>query len=336
MNGEEKSIVVVSDIHLGAAGSNHEEFSRFLGWLVKLQEQPYALDVGGEKRVIHYPGKLILLGDVLELWDPIDDRYVNTAMHLFESIKSLLSIDTEIIYVTGNHDEALEDYKGKYPMEEPGFRIYSRHFPQGRQLYLELGEHKYFFLHGHQFDKLFRWAGPLAKIPSIMAGFNSILSGYFPLGGWSIVLLFAALLAVHRSMASGLGQALFYLTVASGFLSIPRVFTYLQTTVWSRVTRVLSDKPKYKDINRIIDEGYYDPKRDSSKADVIVYGHTHIPEICREAIRRRLGKTFVNTGSWVRGERGEVNTLVYIDSNGLLLLRWNDEEKKLEFKGRCL
>jgi hypothetical protein len=118
------------------------------------------------------------------------------------------------------------------------------------------------------------------------------------------------------------------------------------------------DRPKYRNINKIISEGYYRFDKDVSKPDVIVFGHTHVPEICNSM---RVGddngkpamRQFVNSGMWIRpGQRQEhksvlqsgaplceededsarnedalYNTFVYIDNEGATLWRWCDLER---------
>jgi len=317
------STVVVSDIHLGGEHSNHRAFSDFVRWLDGLGTGQGVV-VGEEERGLEYPERLILLGDIFELADPVDDDFSYPARHLFESLRDLLNLKCDILLVTGNHDEGLEVLAGEL---SEGIAVFPRHYPGDVTKPLEIGPRRYVFLHGHQFDRLFRWAGPLAAIPSFMAGMNSMVSRFFPLGGWSVLLLFLLLLAGRLTFleSSGLVQAGLAVT---GVFSVPKVFTYLQGSFWARVGRRFADKPKYLDINQVLECGYYDHRKDTIKADVVVYGHTHVPEISPGVVVRRTGKVFVNTGSWVTEEGQEVfDTLAYIDEGGVLLLRWDHEGK---------
>ncbi len=56
------SVWAVSDIHLGKEGSNYRDFSELVGWASAQDEFP----VGGLKRVIKRPARLVLIGDFLE------------------------------------------------------------------------------------------------------------------------------------------------------------------------------------------------------------------------------------------------------------------------------
>ncbi len=71
------------------------------------------------------------------------------------------------------------------------------------------------------------------------------------------------------------------------------------------------------------------------EANVIVFGHTHMPGMSSPDVEKTFGKRFVNSGSWVAEdpkcynavvEHREYNTLVYIDSEGPLLLQWGDKK----------
>lgn len=323
---KEGSIIVVSDVHLGSENSCYESFSHFLEWLCELNN-PRILLKDGKEKVLSPPRKLILLGDILELWDPIDDKFLYTLKHFSLSMGKLLELECEKVYVVGNHDEDISDFQGEFPEKNPFLKIVPRHYPESPTNYEEVGKNRYFFIHGHQFDKLFLAAGPLASVPSYMARMSSLTSKYFPLEGWSSVLLFLIfLLGFYIFKHAGFSAHLLALTAISAVFAIPKIFTYLQGSVWKKLRRRIIDRPKYKDIERIVDEGYYKKEKDTIKANIVVYGHTHVPEISSLAINKKLGKMFVNSGSWVR-EREPYNTWVYIDEDGPILLKWDDSTK---------
>lgn len=324
-------IWVVSDVHLGGSNSNHKEFADFLEWVAGKSE----FEIRGSTRTALSPTKLILLGDFLELWDPIDDDFKNTALHLFESLEGLFKVAGEVVLVTGNHDEALETYealdkKGNnagYPITKPRFRIISRRYtPDNDPRYFQVGDKKYFFIHGHEFDRSFRFFGKLSRLPGLMAALNNTLMPWFPPKGWGTFVIFFALLVIRllNLWPQWLPQGLLYIM---GALSVPRLFTYLQTHLWRRFGRYLTDRPKHKDIEELISKGYYDRKKDTITADVVIYGHTHVPEISKPGIAKSIGKTLVNTGSWVSDPNPtEKNTLVVIDKEGALLLKWEGKK----------
>ena len=102
---------------------------------------------------------------------------------------------------------------------------------------------------------------------------------------------------------------------------------------------------------------------DTINADVVVFGHTHVPEKCYDVEGTK--KQLVNGGSWITYEdrksdcglidrlrlgvrrsklrkrhKGNAHdTFVYIDRDGPLLLRWDDDEncvRELPTRERCL
>jgi UDP-2,3-diacylglucosamine pyrophosphatase LpxH len=316
---------IVSDVHLGSANSNHLAFADFLA-AVKEGRGQFILDGSS----IPPPSKLVLLGDILELWDPIDDDHKNAALHLFEAMNALLYVSREIVFVTGNHDEAMETFEALYPMKNPSFQIIARHYPDSEPRYIQVGPYRYFFLHGHQFDKLFLWLDGFSKIPSFMAESNHLITRFTPFDGWALPILFVFFSAL-RFFLSWPAVGIIYVTFA---FSIPRLFTYLQGPFWKAFGRYLTNRPKHKDIEEVVKNRYYDKNKDTISADVIVYGHTHVPEVSPPHISEKLGKTLINTGSWVQDQSAVVNnTIVVIDSKGARLLAWEGREKGFKMLG---
>ncbi|MGD9936114.1 MAG: hypothetical protein AB7S61_01395 [Methanoregulaceae archaeon] len=106
---DEESVLVFSDLHLGGA-DDRETAGRFCRLLDHL--------LSGHREVCHGnpdaqtgpttmrpPAKVILLGDILELWDPRgQDRHCALLDALVPFLK-LRELRCSIVYVTGNHDE---------------------------------------------------------------------------------------------------------------------------------------------------------------------------------------------------------------------------------------
>ncbi|MGZ4939632.1 MAG: hypothetical protein ACXVIF_03630 [Halobacteriota archaeon] len=70
-----------------------------------------------------------------------------------------------------------------------------------------------------------------------------------------------------------------------------------------------------------------------TNADVIVFGHTHQPEICST----RSGTQQVNCGSWIKQD-DRYDTFVYIDENGSGLFQWLDNRREVvesRSRGEC-
>jgi len=259
----------------------------------------------------------------------------NTAKHFFESIQPLLQLQCEIIYVTGNHDEAMESFEASYPLKTPKLTIHKRHYPPDPKDAITRGEHTYFFLHGHQFDKLFRFAGPLSHAPSLLSMLFSITKRIFPPDGLMsiptlIALLTLLLLTTQTAPSRTITIIQTILTITTSFvfiLALSKIFTDIQNRV-SKTIRQKTDIPKYKTIDQIIQEQYYQKDKDTTTANTIVYGHTHKPEISHQPA---LNKTFINTGSWTDDELPHpTKTILYINNNHHILLQWNTEKKTVE------
>lgn len=162
----EDRYIVVSDVHLGGHSNNEpykEEFHDFLRWVKDLPNNgkiPYIDYEGSEKTItIQPPTKIILLGDIMDIWDPRDRDRINIIKDSTEPLSLLHDIDCEKIYVTGNHDEDIEDlaYMEKsFDWKDPQkLSLYARHYPEGDNI--KNGELvngvRYSFIHGHQYDQ---------------------------------------------------------------------------------------------------------------------------------------------------------------------------------------
>jgi len=83
-------VVVMSDLHLGTYGCHATEL---VNYLKSIQ-----------------PQILVLNGDIIDIWQ-FNKRYFPVAhMQVIKEIMNLLSKGTRVIYITGNHDEALRRY----------------------------------------------------------------------------------------------------------------------------------------------------------------------------------------------------------------------------------
>lgn len=334
------SVIVVSDVHLGDETSNYRNFSEFIDWIAALEKDGERSINGGEM-VLEPPEKLILLGDIIELWSPKDNDLKHTMQESFEPFMKMAGLRCDKVFVLGNHDEDIAEsldlemiLKGGREIREntftingSEFRIINRHYPEdpedGAKGYLQVGDRKYFLIHGQQFDKLFIGLGPLAGIPTLTAKISNMFSKLFPPDGWSIVAVFAVLSLLYVVFRN---EVLLTLSAVSFLLSVPRLFTYLQDRFWAVFGGVLTDRPKYKDIRTIIEKNYYDIDKDKTDWDVnIIFGHTHVPQIhlhkhTEDGINHEW--LFLNSGSWTQ-EKGRYNTFIYLDRTGSYLFKWN-------------
>lgn len=83
-------LVVISDVHLGTYGCQAKEL---LQYLKSIQ-----------------PKTLVLNGDIIDMWS-FSKRYFPVAhMEVLRYIIKMSNLGTRVIYITGNHDEALRKY----------------------------------------------------------------------------------------------------------------------------------------------------------------------------------------------------------------------------------
>jgi UDP-2,3-diacylglucosamine pyrophosphatase LpxH len=343
-------LIVVSDTHLGLEDSEKDRsatvFQHFLEWIAELERgKKVSIQTSNGEKSLQAPQKIILLGDLFELWEPQSGNLTLPFKDSFTLFNSLLTLKCEKVYVLGNHDEELSDYEGEYRCENGStFTVFSRHYPKDpTREWEEVGDKKYFFLHGHQFDKLFECAGPLRSLPGLMEWLSSSASERInhrigPIG-FVLIFCFSALWITWSSWI--LDRVLIFAVFLIFWfifivLGISWFWTWIQKSAWTYVFKRFADRPKYADINKIINQNYYKKEKDTSVANVIVFGHTHVPEISSPDVEKKFGKMFVNSGSWVASVDPAYltatttppahDTLVYIDSEGPLLLQWDDEK----------
>ncbi|MFZ9688076.1 MAG: UDP-2,3-diacylglucosamine diphosphatase [Chitinophagaceae bacterium] len=92
MNRRLLDLVVLSDIHLGTYGCHAAEVVSYL-------------------RSIQ-PKILVLNGDIIDIWQFRKHYFPASHMQVIKEIFSLMAKGTEVIYITGNHDETLRRYSG--------------------------------------------------------------------------------------------------------------------------------------------------------------------------------------------------------------------------------
>lgn len=120
--------VFISDTHLGSRGAQARDLSRFLRCLSC--------------------ERLYLVGDVVDLWRMRSRVYWPVEHHeVLQHLLRLIHEGTEVIYVPGNHDEAVRGYRGA---RLGGVRIED-------QVVHETADHRRFLvIHGDQFDMVVR------------------------------------------------------------------------------------------------------------------------------------------------------------------------------------
>ena len=127
-------IVVISDIHLGTYGCHAKEVLQYLN-SVK-------------------PGKLILNGDIFDMWQFRKRYFPKSHLQVIKKIISLAAKGTMVYYLSGNHDEKLRRFS-----DTKMGNIYILD-----KLVLEIDGKKAWFFHGDVFDASIQHAKWLAKL----------------------------------------------------------------------------------------------------------------------------------------------------------------------------
>lgn len=89
-NKRNPEIVIISDVHLGTYGCHAKEL---LDYLKSIN-----------------PKKLILNGDIVDIWNYSKSYFPKSHMRVIRYLLKMASNNTEVIYVTGNHDDILRNY----------------------------------------------------------------------------------------------------------------------------------------------------------------------------------------------------------------------------------
>ncbi len=115
-------VVVMSDLHLGTYGCHATEIVHYLQSI--------------------FPQILILNGDIIDVWQ-FNKRYFPVQhMQVIKEIMQLLSMGTKVVYITGNHDEALRRYSD----------IQMGNFCLTDKLVMEINGKMTWIFHGDVFD----------------------------------------------------------------------------------------------------------------------------------------------------------------------------------------
>lgn len=134
MKKRQLDIVVISDVHLGTYGCHADELLCYLNSIA--------------------PKKLILNGDIVDIWQFSKRYFPKSHLKIIKKLISMASKGTEVIYITGNHDELLRRFS----------ETHMGNFSIVDKLVLDLNGHKAWFFHGDVFDLSIQNAKWLAKL----------------------------------------------------------------------------------------------------------------------------------------------------------------------------
>jgi UDP-2,3-diacylglucosamine pyrophosphatase LpxH len=354
-----KSVIVVADTHLGVKDSVSSRpliFSSFMEWVKGLEEKPCSIKLGfwGEGREtkdLKQPQYLILLGDILELWDASDRSVDACSRFIFDSMAEMQSTKA---YVLGNHDydlveliwqdphgpkEPLKDIERNYPIGRSQLQFFDEVFPRqmksnesGRKhiRVLQAGNENYLFIHGHQFDALFtiphwRWMPSFRTAAMVFGSFT-----------WVFVVLFFSDLILSILMGN-FDLSSLMLIVFLACVSVPFLLIQFGRKVWNRFrTRRYKRKGGLQGFVRWWRSKFLNDKEPPEQRINVVYGHTHLTDVVRspDEIKEILGEEtsfqgcLLNLPAWSKDlseKRGEVLQAVclYIDEEGSWFLGWD-------------
>ena len=136
-------VVIISDVHLGTYGCHANELLRYLKSI--------------------RPKKLILNGDIIDMWQFSKRYWPASHMLIIKHITSLLAKGTEVVYIAGNHDEMLRKFVG--------FRLGK--FRIENKLVLHMDNTRTWVFHGDVFDVTMKHSRWLAKLGA--AGYDSLI-----------------------------------------------------------------------------------------------------------------------------------------------------------------
>jgi UDP-2,3-diacylglucosamine pyrophosphatase LpxH len=136
-------LVVISDVHLGTYGCHAEELLRYLKTIS--------------------PKKIILNGDIIDMWQFSKRYWPKSHMQVVKHITGLLTKNTKIIYLPGNHDEMLRKFSG--------FRLGS--FVIDDKVVLRLSGKRAWVFHGDVFDVTMQHSKWIAKLGAV--GYDTLI-----------------------------------------------------------------------------------------------------------------------------------------------------------------
>ncbi len=307
------------------------ELARFLQWLIGLGGSAEGGGAGILK--VWPPTHLVLLGDILELWDAENPNVLLSGVPIANLLQQLKA---RKVYVLGNHDGLLRTLSGgSLPFGARGdiMEVIEDIYPapkEGRVDPMPIGDRRFVFLHGHQFGRTSRHV--LGWLRQMGAA----------LGDWPLFLFLPLFfLAMHFALAGG-SVAFWLLMIGSFVLWFPRYYMLS--------ARLLYRGRGFRYMGKVrVLEGFGKRwKRAVGRYNItepenltVVFGHTHeywFEPLPDESYPGRSGSSvgtpplprlLCNISSWVRllnpktGNQEFFPTILYSDSTGrLLTLKW--------------
>jgi len=380
-------LVIISDMHLGrrifkTKSCRPEDLVNFFDWLKNNRKIKGKNGITTKAKI---PKKIILLGDVLELWAPASEREILLHVNpvLFKLIK-IVKEDQDIIYVRGNHDQNIKRYVGKF---EPNLHIYDKYVTINFQLKNSKSK-KIVLLHGDEFI----WGRTRGMSSRIMGYFYRIASDLdestrltisvtFIIFSLLYYLIFYTELFQGFPVPSLIRDLYMGLLGIGCFYAVPTLIRILGLRLIERSAikgiqklkiRKLILQREAEKVSSEIRQRFYDAVQKPSYAmmkeiisgtfktlwwnfqdwwnrhwkdkawrpEIIIFGHTHIPEgpvrikdiegVDRLKITKKLENTIlVNSGSWIKEGIEDNTNFIFINDDGKIQLCSYDVNKKI-------
>jgi len=355
---KEPVVYAISDTHLGLhewTPKGHRErpllVADFFRWLSALPEDGYPLPMWNgravDTRVLRRPDRLILLGDILELWEAENQAILFSVA----TVGSVLSrVPCQKVYVLGNHDNILQAVTGRYPLGAENLEVVGDAYPvsdTGEIRPLRIGDRSYIFIHGHQFDPVLH--GRVGKLWPLLAPIRQIgaaLGDYV----WLFAALWVAALVTYFIVPSL--SVDWFLILGLPLFWFPRLYMRIGWRSWRRISGLRYNRDlALKGFVR-----WWAKVRQSKaipKNVGIVFGHTHYLDWLEPGGEKRYDRavepaearlnesvlrlgdkrpTLYNVSSWLsRGGESKgvvVATAFYADALGPLFIGWDWRERR--------
>jgi UDP-2,3-diacylglucosamine pyrophosphatase LpxH len=130
-------VAVISDTHLGTFGCQAKELNNYLKSIK--------------------PKTLILNGDIIDIWNFRKNYFPSQHMKVIRQLFHMAAKGTEVIYITGNHDELLRKFTD---LDLGNIKLCNKHV-------LDLNGDRAWVFHGDVFDGSVHGAKLLAKLGGV-------------------------------------------------------------------------------------------------------------------------------------------------------------------------
>lgn len=179
MDKRKMDVCIISDIHLGTFGCQAKEV---LNYLRSVQ-----------------PGTLILNGDIIDIWQFSKRFFPASHMAVIKEIFNMASKGIKVVYITGNHDEALRKYAD---FEMGNIQLTDK-------IVFEINGEKNWVFHGDVFDRTTKGS---AKILAKLGGYGyDLLILINSSINWVLKLVGREKMSLSKKVKNGVKQAVSFI-----------------------------------------------------------------------------------------------------------------------------